>query len=272
MGWAEELTEENFYAIYDVALDIRADLQLGQQPSIPVVPSIVKFPVLIPADGINMRDRYGNLRWKAMKFLESNGVIRRIDLQQHGHRWNSRAELHVDAESFQEAFAELESEFRRRAVPDKAETEAPKPMEKDKELKSPEFEKVTLLWLVHSIPLGLWISAVGIVIAAFVAGVQVGQISLVREFLGKPSLPQATSIEPSVLQDRIDRLTEGYNKNVAQITAQILSEEQASGKTLLSSERQPHIDAANRLRALLDNDHKRYREAISELRSLQRPK
>lgn len=84
MGWAEELTDENFYAVYDVALDIRADLQLGQPPTIPMVPSIVKFPILMPADGINMRDRYGNLRWKAMKFLESKGVIRSIDVQQHG--------------------------------------------------------------------------------------------------------------------------------------------------------------------------------------------
>jgi hypothetical protein len=98
---------------------------------------------------------------------------------------------------------------------------------------------------------------------------QVGQISLVREFLGKPSLPRATTIEPSVLQNRLDRLTEGYTKNVAQITAQILSEEQAAGKTSYSSEQQPHIDAANRLRALLDSEHKKYREAINELRSLQ---
>ena len=99
-----------------------------------------------------------------------------------------------------------------------------------------------------------------------------GQITLVREFIGKPVLPQATSIEPSVLQDRIDRLTEGHNKNIGQITTQILSEEQAAGRTSYSSEQQPHIDAANRLRALLDNEHKKYREAISELRSLQRPK
>lgn len=272
MGWTEELTEESFYAIYDVALDIRADLQLGQQPSIPMVPSIIKFPVLMPADGINMRDRYGNLRWKAMKFMESKGVIRRIDLQQHGHRWDTRAELHVNAESFKETFADLESELRRRTVPDKAVTEAPKPMGNDKKLKSPEFEKITLLWLVHYLPLKLWISACGIVIVVFGAGVQIGQISLVREFLGKPSLPQATPNEPSVLQDRIDRLTEGYNKNIAQITAQILSEEQAAGKTSYSSEQQPHIDAAIRLRALLDNEHKKYREAISELRSLQTPK
>lgn len=267
MEWAEELTEENFYAVYDVALDIRADLQLGQPPTIPMVPSLVKFQILLPADGINMRDRYGNLRWKAMKFLESKGVIRSIDIQQHGHRWGARAALEVNAAYFNETFATLESELRRRAVRDEAVTEVPEPMEKDKKLESPEFDKITLPWLVHHLPLKLWISALSIVAVAFVAGVQVGQISVVREFLGKP-VPEAT-IEPSVLKDRIDRLTESYGKNVAQITAQILSEEQAAGKTIYSHEQQPHIDAANRLRVLLDNEHKKYREAINELRALQ---
>lgn len=270
MGWAEELTEENFYAVYDVALDIRADLQLGQPPIIPMVPSLIKFQILMPADGINMRDRYGNLRWKAMKFLKGKGAIRSIDIQKHGHRWGSRAALVVNAESFNETFATLESELRRRTVHNKPVTEIPKPMEKNKKPESPEFDKITLLWFVHHLPLRLWISAIGIVAFVFVAGVQVGQISVVREFLGKPA-SQAT-IEPDVLKDRIDRLTESYSKNVAQITAQILSEEQAAGKTIYSYEQQPHIDAASRLRVLLDNEHKKYREAINELRALQPPK
>ena len=267
MGWVDELTEENFYAIYDVALDIHADLQLGQPPDIPMVPSLIRFPILMPADGINMRDRYGNLRWKAMKFLESKGVIQRIDIQQHGHRWEARAELKVDTESFKETFATLESELRRRTVRNKPVTEVPRPMEKDKKLALPEFDKITLSWLVHHLPLRLWISAIGIVAFVFVAGVQVRQISVVREFLGRP-IPQAT-IEPAVLKDRVDRLTESYSKNVAQITAQILSEEQAAVKTIYSHEQRPHIDAASRLRVLLDNEHKKYREAINELRALQ---
>jgi hypothetical protein len=69
-------------------------------------------------------------------------------------------------------------------------------------------------------------------------------------------LPQKTSIDPSVLHARINRLTEGYNKNVVQITAQILSEKQAVGGTFSGLERQPHIDTANRLLTLLDNGHK----------------
>ena len=145
MGWAEELTEENFYAIYDVALDIRADFQHGQPPCIPMVPSLIKFSILMPADGINMRDRYGNLRWKAMQFLKKKGVVHDIDIQQHGHRWHAIAALKVDSESFNETFATLESELRRRRVHEEAMGEVPKSMEKNKQIESPEFEKVTLL-------------------------------------------------------------------------------------------------------------------------------
>lgn len=268
MGWAEELTEENFYSIYDVALDIGADLQLGQQPSIPMVPSLIRFPILMPADGINMRDRYGNLRWRAMKFLESKGVIRKIDIQQHGHRWEARVELEVNEESFNDMFATLESEFRQRTVRDGKVAEVATLMEKDQKIESPEFDKITLLWLLHHLPLKLWLSAVAIVVFVFATGARVGQISTVREYLGEP-IPQASIIEPIVLKDRIDRLTEGYSKNVAQITAQILSEERAAGKTTFSPDQQSHINAARRMREVLDNKHKKYREAINELRSLQ---
>lgn len=268
MRWVEDLTEENFYAVYDVALDIHADLQLGQAPSIPMVPSVVRFPILMPADGISMRDRYGNLRWKAMKFLESKGAIRRIDIQQQGHRWDARAALEVDAQSFRETFAALEAEVHRRTACEEVDTEVSMPMEKHEKLESPEFDKITLPWLVHHLPLKLWISAAGVIAVVFIAGLQVGQISVVREFFGK-TVVQATTVEPNVLKERIDHLTEGYTKNVAQITAQILSEEQAAGKVYYSSDRQPHIDAANRLHVLLDNEHKKYREAINDLRNLQ---
>lgn len=267
MGWVDELTEENFFAIYDVALDIRSDLQLGQAPSISMVPSVVRFPILMPVDGINMRDRYGNLRWKAMKFLEGEGIIQKIELEQSGHRWESRAELAVDVQAFNGAFAELEAEASRRLAPDKPISDDIKPWQEKEASKPPEFDKITLLWLVHHLPLKLWISAIVLATALFLAGIKVGQVSVVRELLGAPA--PGASIEPSVLSVRIDQLTESYGKNVATITAQIVAEEEAAGRTPYPTEQQPHVDAASRLRALLNEEHKKYREAISELRGLQ---
>jgi len=271
MDWEKELTEENFFAVYDVALDIHADLQLGQQPNIPMVPSLVKFRLLMPADGINMRDRYGNLRWKAMKFLEEKGVIRKIDLMQSGHRWQNRAKLQVNADIFKEVFASLETELRRRTELPERTPEAPldSAVQKSAAPASTEFEKVTLLWLVHHIPLRLWLSALGIVFLIFVGGIHVGQLGFVREFLGKPSIIEQRAIEVPVLQGRIDRLTEAYNTNIRQITSQILQHEETAANRLSVLERDQHVKAADRLRALLDEEHKKYRAAVNDLKGLQ---
>jgi hypothetical protein len=268
--WVEDLSEENLFALYDVALDVRSDLQLNQQPCVPMVPSVVRFPVLMPADGINMRDRYGNLRWKAMKYLESRGVIRQIELRQGGHRWQSQARLQVDATAFGDVFTALEAEACRREAA-RHRTDEPHEHERVPPVAraSMEFEKVTLLWLVRHVPVRFWVSAVGAILLVFAAGAQIGQLAWVRELIGKPTTPQAPLLEPSVVQQRIDQLTEGYNATVRQVTAQILGHEDAAAKTPYSFERERHIEAANRLRSLLDDEHKKYRAALSELRGFQ---
>lgn len=272
MEWIRDLTEENFLSVYDVALDIRADAQLGNVPCVQMVPPVVRFIQLMPLDGINMRDRYGNLRWKAMKFLETKGIILKIELLKQGHRWETQAKLHIDQGSFDTLFSALELEAGRRNGLKKIKSESPSidvPVSVT-EVAPIEFEKVTLLWLVRHLPLKLWVSAISIICLIFFAGIQIGQLSLVQEYLGKNS--QENFLEPAILKDRIDHLTEGYNKNVQQITAQILVEEDWAGRSPFTLEQQPHIEAANRLRSLLENEHKKYREAIKELRELRKSK
>jgi len=275
MDWVKDLTEENLLAVYDVALDIKADLQLGQQPNIAMVPPVVRFPVLMPADGANMRDRYGNLRWKAMKFLEGKGLIQKIDIIKGLSRWDARAELRVNPDLFQETFNSLEAEFRVRSentegsIPEKQSVTGSSSISK---AASPEFEKVTLLWLVHHVPVKLWLSAIGLLFVFFFAGIQVGQIGFVREIFGKLPAHSSPHVEPSVIQERIDRLTEGYNANMRQIMSQILSHEESAAKTLFSHEREQHLEAVNRLRSLIDEEHKKYLAAISGVRSLQSEK
>lgn len=103
----------------------------------------------------------------------------------------------------------------------------------------------------------------------FAAGVEIGQVAWVRDLLGKSPTPQAPLLEPSVVQQRIDQLTEGYNATVRQVTAQILGHEDAAARTPFSSDRQQHIEGANRLHSLLDDEHKKYRAALSDLRGFQ---
>lgn len=61
-GWVAELTGENFLAVYDVVLDIKQALQLSNDIVIPLLQPIVKFSLLMPGDGVNMRDRYCEFR------------------------------------------------------------------------------------------------------------------------------------------------------------------------------------------------------------------
>jgi hypothetical protein len=182
MDWIRDLTEENFLAVYDVALDIHADLQLGQKPRIPMVPSIVRFPMLMPMNGANMRDRYGNLRWKAMDFLKRKEFIKKIDILQGGHRWETRAEIEVDNNLFQKLFTFLEEEYHQRMH---QEGPAPETHSGDTPVTnirpaSTEFEKVTLPWLYHHVPIKLLGSAVPLLITVFIIGIYAGQIGFVK--------------------------------------------------------------------------------------------
>jgi hypothetical protein len=83
--WVMELTGENFLALYDVSFDIRQELQMSDNPIIPLYQPIVKFSQLMPKDGINMRDRYCDFRWKATGLLQKEGVIRGYKLLQGSH-------------------------------------------------------------------------------------------------------------------------------------------------------------------------------------------
>ena len=54
-------------------------------------------------------------------------------------------------------------------------------------------EKVTLIWLVRHVPVSFWITAAGLLVAAFVAGIQASRISLVKEIFGLETQQQAAT-------------------------------------------------------------------------------
>ena len=49
--------------------------------------------------------------------------------------------------------------------------------------------KVTLSWLFKHVPVGLWMAAAALLLAAFVAGVKSSEISLIREIFGLQKTP-----------------------------------------------------------------------------------
>jgi predicted nucleotidyltransferase len=67
--WIRELTPLNRLALVDVLFDIRDEIQRnGHNPSIAILPPIVRFRDLFPADSIDMRDAYGRLRLMLARF------------------------------------------------------------------------------------------------------------------------------------------------------------------------------------------------------------
>ncbi len=116
-SWILELTGENFLAVYDVGLDIRQELQLDEKPVIPLFQPAVKFSALLPMDGINMRDRYCDMRWKATTLLKKQGIIRNFELLNGPHRWQSNLRISCDSEKVKLFMEVMDSEFARRTSP-----------------------------------------------------------------------------------------------------------------------------------------------------------
>ena len=129
--WISELTGENFLAIYDVMLDLREESQLTEDITIPFLRSIVRFAVLMPGDGINMRDRYCNLRWKAAEFLKKKGIIQEIEILNTYHRWESRMRIKVDASEVNGIADLMDKEYIRRSAPKKPEDKSKEIVQSD---------------------------------------------------------------------------------------------------------------------------------------------
>lgn len=113
-AWIKELTWENFLAVYDVGLDIRQELQLEEQPVIPLFQPVVKFSTLMPMDGISMRDRYCDMRWKSTGLLKKQGVITDFKFLEGPHRWQSNLKITCDAEGVKSFMQIMDSEYSRR--------------------------------------------------------------------------------------------------------------------------------------------------------------
>jgi len=266
-SWIEELGRENFLAVYDVVLDIQSELQFGASVNIPILPSVVRFPELMPVDAINMRDRYGNLRWKAGQLLQSKGVIERLDIEDGDHRWDSRLNIRVASERFQQIVPIFEREHEKRSSPKEKEgkeSESVPPKQEVAEVVSLP-EKVTIRWLYGHIPINAWASLFTLLVASFVGGVYVGQTTVARELIGYSPPVQISS---ETLQERIDELTRGHNAHVAKLTEAIAQEETSAGRYAYSMDRDPHVEAAERLRQDLRNENEAFFMALRNLKAL----
>jgi DpnII restriction endonuclease len=119
------LEDERFCAVLDLALDIRAELDIhAEQTVIPIMRSVVRFETSLPGHGINMRDRYCELHWKAAQFLKAKGYLSQVEyIDDVGiNRWNSLVKVKVAEDvDFYRLVVMLTEEEERRAPGSNAE-------------------------------------------------------------------------------------------------------------------------------------------------------
>ena len=115
MKWIKEMDDNNFLGIYDVLLDIKAEMNISPDRIIvPLLQNRVKFTQLFPVDSIGTRDRYCETRWKAAEFLKKNGIIKDFELIKGFHRWESNLEIKLEKETFENMLNKMDREYKKR--------------------------------------------------------------------------------------------------------------------------------------------------------------
>jgi len=106
---------ENFLAIYDVLLDVQKELNVAAEPpTIRLMPRIIRFSELFPGDSIGMRDRYCELRAKAVQFLQRNSVIQAVDPIEGYHRWDTQLAIKADRSTVEQTLSLMTQEYKHR--------------------------------------------------------------------------------------------------------------------------------------------------------------
>jgi hypothetical protein len=133
-------------------------------------------------------------------------------------------------------------------------------------------DKVTISWLYHHIPVPIWVTLASLIIAVFIAGVTSGQTTFVRELLGKATpatTPEQPKLSSEELKTRVDQLVQGHNESIKNLYTTIANEETEAGRKYYTSEQQPHIDAAKRLKETLRQENERFEQQLRALKELE---
>jgi hypothetical protein len=123
----ESIDYINMLRIYDVVLDINEQIQLTNKTtvSIHLLPSLVRFSALFPADTIGMRDKYCETRWDSLKYLKEKGFIDEFKHNSASHRWDTIVTVTLKLSKFDEFYRKIKDEYVKRNKTDRKE-EKPK--------------------------------------------------------------------------------------------------------------------------------------------------
>lgn len=134
----------NMLRVYDVVLDINEQVQLTHKTnvSIHLMPSLVRFSTLFPADTIGMRDKYCETRWDSLKYLKERSIIDDFKHNSAFHRWDTIVTVILTSLAvFDDFYKEIMAEYvKRNKKDDKPEDEVGKELAlKDKEVWTDDF-------------------------------------------------------------------------------------------------------------------------------------
>lgn len=124
----ESIDYINMLRIYDVVLDINEQIQLTNKTtvSIHLLPSLVRFGALFPADTIGMRDKYCETRWDSLKYLKEKGFIDEFKHSSAFHRWDTVVTVTLKLSKFDEFYRKIRDEYVKRNKSDDKKEEKPK--------------------------------------------------------------------------------------------------------------------------------------------------
>jgi hypothetical protein len=106
----------NMLRIYDIVLDINEQIQLTNKTtvSIHLLPSLVRFSALFPADTIGMRDKYCETRWDSLRYLKEKGVIDEFKHKSAFHRWDTVVSVNLTLSKFDDFYKKIKAEYVKR--------------------------------------------------------------------------------------------------------------------------------------------------------------
>ncbi len=117
----------NMLRIYDVVLDINEQIQLTNKTNIhiPLIPAIIRFSTLFPADTAGIRDQYCENRLRSLNYLKSKNVITDYSYGNDGWTWDTIIKITFKLSSFDDFYKTIQYEYIKRNKINK-ETENPK--------------------------------------------------------------------------------------------------------------------------------------------------
>lgn len=114
----ENLNNINILRIYDVVLDINEQVQLTHKTTahIPIIPSIIRFHALFPADTIGLRDEYCQNRLNSLKYLKEKGAI--SDYSHGRDGWDTIVSVSFILSKLDDFYKNIQDEYVKRNKPD----------------------------------------------------------------------------------------------------------------------------------------------------------